>query len=70
MAIRKTDTQTVSAAGDPVAAEKLAQGLTLVPYWGVNETGRRVPLSCWVMLRPGESIGQAARRLTALACKY
>ena len=56
-----------STPGDEKTAGKLSQGLTLVPYWGVNEAGRRVPLSCWVRLRPGESISQAASRLTALA---
>ena len=50
--------------GCAAAAKKLAQGLTLIPYWGRNAQGQRVPLSCWGTLLPGESISQAAARLT------
>ena len=50
--------------GDPVAAKKLAQGLTLVPYWTYNPEGRRV-----AQVRPGESLSQAAWRLTRAAQK-
>ena len=51
---------------DTKTAEKLSQGLTLVPYWGYSADGRRIACCAWVKLRAGESISQAAGRLTAL----
>ena len=54
-----------STAGDAKTAEKLSQGLTLVPYWGYSPDGRRVACCAWVCLKPGESLSQAASRLTA-----
>ena len=54
-------------AADPAAAKKQAQGLTLVPYWGYNEQGRRVARCAWIKLKPGESLSDAAGRLTRAA---
>ena len=53
---------------DPATARKLERGLTLVPCWGRSEDGRRIPYSAWVLLRPGESISDAAHRLTKQVC--
>lgn len=53
-------------AADPVAARHLAAGLTLVPYWGIAH-GRRIPCCAWVKLRYGESLSDAARRLSSQA---
>ncbi len=71
MAIRQlvqTTPQPTPAQGtaNPVAARHLAAGLTLVPYWGIAN-GRRIPCCAWVKLRPGESISNAARRLSGQA---
>ena len=52
---------------DPAAAKKQAQGLTLVPYWGHNEQGQRIACCAWIKLRPGESISEAAGRLSRAA---
>lgn len=43
------------------------QGLTLVPYWGHNEQGQRIACCAWIKLRPGESISEAAGRLSRAA---
>lgn len=50
-------------AGSP-EARQLQKGLTRVPYWGRSEDGRRIPCGAWVLLRPGESVSDAAHRLT------
>ena len=50
--------------GDVHTARRLQAGLTLVPYWGHDKNGVRVPLSCWVTLRPGETVADAAKRLS------
>ena len=52
--------------GDPVVAQKLALGLTLVPYWGRSDDGRRIACCAWIRLRPGESVSEAATRLNQL----
>ena len=52
------------ADSDSFTARQLAKGLTLVPYWGRSEDGLRIPCSAWVRLRPGESVSDAAHRLT------
>lgn len=72
MAVRQhpsaENTACVSARpGDPAAAKKQAQGLTLVPYWGHNEQGQRIACCAWIKLRPGESISEAAGRLSRAA---
>ena len=54
-----------SAGADPKVAKRIAEGLTLVPYYGYGPDGRRCPLCQWVKLKPGESVEQAASRLTA-----
>ena len=56
-----------AGAGDENTADKLAQGLTLVPYWGYSPDGRRIACCAWVKLKAGESISAAASRLSA-AC--
>jgi len=53
-----------SSPVDLQAARKQSLGLTRVPYWGHDKNGVRVPLSCWVTLRPGETTAQAAQRLS------
>ena len=50
--------------GDKQVAAKLAQGLTLVPYYARNERGVRTACCTWINLRRGESIADAAKRLT------
>ena len=50
--------------GDKQVAAKLAQGLTLVPYYARNERGVRTAYCAWIKLRRGESIADAAKRLT------
>ena len=49
-------------ATDNHAAHQLALGLTLVPYWAYNRRGELAPFCKWVMLRPGETVAQAAVR--------
>ena len=51
-------------SADSFTARQLQKGLTLVPYWGRSADGRRIPCSAWVLLRPGESVSDAAHRLT------
>lgn len=56
--------QTQPTPGNRQAARHLAQGLTLVPYRAYNQRGHLTWYSKWVPLRPGESIAQAAVRLS------
>jgi len=51
-------------AGDKKTARRLEMGLTLVPYYAYNERGERCAYCAWVKLQPGESIAQAAQRLS------
>lgn len=48
---------------DSFAARQLARGLTLVPYRFIKD-GVRIPGCQWVRLRPGETLSDAAQRLT------
>ncbi len=50
--------------GNKKAAARLAQGLTLVPYYARNERGERTAYCAWIKLKHGQSIAQAASRLT------
>ena len=50
--------------GNRKAAARLAQGLTLVPYRAYNQRGQLTWYSRWVQLKPGETIAQAAVRLS------
>ncbi len=47
---------------DTHAAHQLALGRTLVAYWAYNRRGELAPFCKWVLLRPGESVAQAAER--------
>ena len=51
-------------SGNKQAAHYLALGLTLVPYWAYNAHGELAPFCRWVRLRPGETVAQAAVRLS------
>ena len=50
--------------GKSRTAARLQAGLTLVPYGAYNERGVWAWYCRWVELRPGESISQAAARLS------
>jgi len=50
--------------GDKIAAARLAQGLTLVPYRAYNQRGHLTWYSKWTALKPGETLAQAAVRLS------
>ena len=52
--------------GDKKVAARLAQGLTLVPYYAYNKCGARTAYCTWIKLKHGESIADAARRLSVL----
>ena len=45
-------------------AQQLAQGRTLVPYWGYNPQGKLVPMCRWAVLKGGETLPQAFKRLS------
>ena len=61
---QKTTPENTPAPGDQQVAARLAQGLTLVPYYARNERGVRTAYCAWIKLKHGESIAQAASRLT------
>ena len=46
------------------AAVCLQAGLTLVPYRAYNERGQLTWFSKWVRLQPGQTVAQAAMRLS------
>ena len=54
---------------DAKTAAHLAQGLTLVPYYAYNEHGERCAYCAWIKLKHGESIAQAASRLSDSGAK-
>ena len=59
-----TPNDTPHIPGDKKAAARLSEGLTLVPYYAYNERGERCAYCAWVRLQPGESVAQAAGRLS------
>ena len=61
--IPKTPNTTPTPA-DRKTARRLHAGLTLVPYRAYNEQGRLTWYSRWVKLSRGESLSQAATRLS------
>ena len=63
----KTTPDNAPEYGDKKAAAQLAQGLTPVPYWAYNPQGKRAAYCKWVQLRPGETVADAAKRLSVPA---
>ena len=59
--------QTSVQAQDTFEARQLAKGLTLVPCWGISKDGRIIPCCKWVRLKPGETLSEAAHRLSLCA---
>ena len=57
----------VTLSGGKKTTACLAQGLTLVPYWAYNERKERTAYCKWVQLKRGESVADAAKRLSVPA---
>ena len=48
MPAKTTPAPTADSPADPRVAQLLQQGYVLVPYWGMNKEGHRIPCARWV----------------------